>query len=160
MALTCHIEGSMITAIWTHLRMFQNSKLYQFMVNVEFCIKPVLGGVGGSLHCQYRSWTGSIKPSLQRFQFCCVGLSLKIVIFSVCPFSNDFVYASLALRQFIAIFISYKHFGSTKPCILFKILNNYFCIRYIAICTLKYIKIAVRVFEYKRCLINLYLKHE
>jgi hypothetical protein len=23
-ALTCHIEGSMIIAIWTHLRMFQN----------------------------------------------------------------------------------------------------------------------------------------
>jgi hypothetical protein len=36
MALTSHIEGSMITAIWTHLRMFQNSKLYQFMLNVEF----------------------------------------------------------------------------------------------------------------------------
>jgi hypothetical protein len=38
MALTCHIEGSMITAIWTHLRMFQNSKFYQFMLNVEFCL--------------------------------------------------------------------------------------------------------------------------
>jgi hypothetical protein len=38
MALTCHIERSMITAIWTHQRMFQNSKLYQFMLNVEFCI--------------------------------------------------------------------------------------------------------------------------
>jgi hypothetical protein len=35
-ALTCLIEGSMITAIWTHLRMFQNSKLYQLMLNVEF----------------------------------------------------------------------------------------------------------------------------
>jgi hypothetical protein len=28
MALTCHIEGSMITALWINLRMFQNSKLY------------------------------------------------------------------------------------------------------------------------------------
>jgi hypothetical protein len=38
MALTCHIEGSMITAIWTHSRMFLNSKLYQFILNVEFCL--------------------------------------------------------------------------------------------------------------------------
>jgi hypothetical protein len=38
MALTCHIEGFMITAIWTHLQMFQNSKFYQFMFNVEFCL--------------------------------------------------------------------------------------------------------------------------
>jgi hypothetical protein len=42
MALAYHIEGSMITAIWTLLRMFQNSKFYQFMLNV--------GGVDGSLH--------------------------------------------------------------------------------------------------------------
>jgi hypothetical protein len=38
MAFTCHIEGSMITTIWTHLRMFQNSKFYKFMINVEFCL--------------------------------------------------------------------------------------------------------------------------
>jgi hypothetical protein len=43
MALTCHIEGSMITAIWTHLRMFQNSKFYQFMLNVEFCLSRCWG---------------------------------------------------------------------------------------------------------------------
>jgi hypothetical protein len=33
-----HIEVFMITAVWTHLRMFQNSKLYQFMLNVIFCL--------------------------------------------------------------------------------------------------------------------------
>jgi hypothetical protein len=38
MARKCHIDGSMITAVWTHLRMFLNSKFYYFMLNVEFCL--------------------------------------------------------------------------------------------------------------------------
>jgi hypothetical protein len=75
MALTSHIKGSMITTICTHLRMFQNSKFYKLMIQ----LKPVLGGVDGNLH-QYGPWTGSIKPSLQDFQFCCAGLSVGILI--------------------------------------------------------------------------------
>jgi hypothetical protein len=83
MALTCHIKGSMITAIWTHLRMFQNSKLYQFMLNVEFCLSRCQGAWTVVCTWQYRPWTGSIKPSLQHFQFCRVGLSLGILIVSI-----------------------------------------------------------------------------
>jgi hypothetical protein len=30
---------------------------------------------------QYRPWTGSIKPSLQHFQFCCVGLPFRDSVF-------------------------------------------------------------------------------
>jgi hypothetical protein len=41
---------------------------------------------------QYRPWTGSIKPSLQHFQFCRVGLSLGILIslyfFFACTWIN------------------------------------------------------------------------
>jgi hypothetical protein len=32
MAVTCHIEGSMMTAVWTHLRIFLNSKFHHFHV--------------------------------------------------------------------------------------------------------------------------------
>jgi hypothetical protein len=75
----CHIEGSMITAIWPHLQMFQNSKFYQFMINVEFCLSRFYGDWTVTCTYQYRPWKGSIKPSLQQFQFCCVGLSLGIL---------------------------------------------------------------------------------
>ena len=50
MALPCHIEGSMITAVWTHLRMFLNSKFYYFTFKCWILLKPVLGGVDGNLH--------------------------------------------------------------------------------------------------------------
>jgi hypothetical protein len=50
MTLLCHIEGSMITAVWTHLRMFLNSKVYYFMFKCWILLKPVLGGVDGNFH--------------------------------------------------------------------------------------------------------------
>jgi hypothetical protein len=50
MAQRCHIEGSMITAVWTHLRMFLNSKFRHFCVKCWILLKPVLGRVDGSLH--------------------------------------------------------------------------------------------------------------
>jgi hypothetical protein len=50
MALLCHIEGSMINAVWTHLRMFLNSKFHRFRVKCWILLKPVLGGVDGKLH--------------------------------------------------------------------------------------------------------------
>jgi hypothetical protein len=50
MARKCHVEGSMITAVWTHLRMFQNSKFHHFMFKCWILLKPMLGGVEGSLH--------------------------------------------------------------------------------------------------------------
>jgi hypothetical protein len=50
MARKCHIEGSMITAVWTHLWMFLNSKFYYFTFKCWILLKPVLGGVDGNLH--------------------------------------------------------------------------------------------------------------
>jgi hypothetical protein len=50
MALLCHIEGSVMTAVWTQLRMFLNSKLYHFRVKCWILLKPVLEGVDGKLH--------------------------------------------------------------------------------------------------------------
>jgi hypothetical protein len=50
MALLCHIEGSMITAVWTHLWMFLNSKFHHFRVKWWILLKPVLGVVDGNLH--------------------------------------------------------------------------------------------------------------
>jgi hypothetical protein len=38
------------TAVWTHLRMFLNSKFYHFMFKCWILLKPVLGGVDGTLH--------------------------------------------------------------------------------------------------------------
>jgi hypothetical protein len=40
----------MITAVWTHLRMFLNSKFYYFTFKCWILLKPVLGGVDGNLH--------------------------------------------------------------------------------------------------------------
>jgi hypothetical protein len=50
MALLCLIEGSMITAVWTHLRMFLNSKFHHFRVKCWIMLKPVLGDADGNLH--------------------------------------------------------------------------------------------------------------
>jgi hypothetical protein len=47
MTLTCHIDGSMITAISTHLRVFLNFTI--FMFKCWILLKPVLGGRGRSL---------------------------------------------------------------------------------------------------------------
>jgi hypothetical protein len=49
MALLCHIEGFVITAVWTHLRMFLNSYFHNFLVSCWILLKPVLWGVYGSL---------------------------------------------------------------------------------------------------------------
>jgi hypothetical protein len=83
MARKCHIEGSMITAVWTHLRMFLNSKFYCFTFKCWILLKLVLGGVDGNLQFYHRPWTGSIKPSLHHFQFCRIGLSLGILYLSI-----------------------------------------------------------------------------
>jgi hypothetical protein len=41
MTLLCHIEGSMITAVWTHLWMFLNSKFPIFVLKFWLLLKPV-----------------------------------------------------------------------------------------------------------------------
>jgi hypothetical protein len=51
-------------------------------LNVEFCLSRCYGAWTVTCTFQYRLWTGSIKPSLQHFQFCSVGLSLGILFFS------------------------------------------------------------------------------
>jgi hypothetical protein len=47
---TVYLKSSMITAVWTHLRMFLISKFYHFRVKCWILLKPVLGGVEGNLH--------------------------------------------------------------------------------------------------------------
>jgi hypothetical protein len=45
MALPCHLEGSMITEVWTHLRMFLNSKVHifhVFMLNLSFKLENMI----------------------------------------------------------------------------------------------------------------------
>jgi hypothetical protein len=57
MARKCHIEGSMITAVWTHLRMFLNSKFDHFMFKCWILLKPVLRGVDDSYENRYATRT-------------------------------------------------------------------------------------------------------
>jgi hypothetical protein len=83
----------MTTAIWTHLRMFLNSKFY------HFCLSRCYGAWTVVCTLQYRPWTGSIKPSLQHLQLCCVGLSLGILIFSILPQTAHF--KKLLIRWFL-----------------------------------------------------------
>jgi hypothetical protein len=64
------------------------SKLYQFMLNVEFCLSRCSGAWTVVCTWQYRPWTGAIKPILQQFQFCRVGLSVGILIFSFFNYKN------------------------------------------------------------------------
>jgi hypothetical protein len=52
-------------------------------LNVEFCLSLCYGTWTRTCTFQYRPWTGSIKPSLQHFKFCRVGLSLGILFFSI-----------------------------------------------------------------------------
>jgi hypothetical protein len=45
----CNIEGFMITAAWTHLRMFLNSNVTIFVLKCEILLTPVQGAVDGNL---------------------------------------------------------------------------------------------------------------
>jgi hypothetical protein len=45
-----HIEGYMITVVWTHLCMFLNSNFTITMIKSWILLKPVLGGVDSHLH--------------------------------------------------------------------------------------------------------------
>jgi hypothetical protein len=65
-----HILGPMITAVWTHLRMFLNSEFHQFCV--EFCISRCLGTWMVTCTYKYHLWTGIIK-------LCYFGRSLGIL---------------------------------------------------------------------------------
>jgi hypothetical protein len=69
--------------------MFRNLKLYQFMLNVEFCLSRCSGAWTVACTWHFCPWTCSIKPSLQHFQFCRVGHSLGI-LFSL--FYKRFLY--------------------------------------------------------------------
>jgi hypothetical protein len=59
MAIASHIESSMITAVWTHLRIFLNSKFYHFVFKCWILLKSVLGAWAESCTWKYRPWTGS-----------------------------------------------------------------------------------------------------
>jgi hypothetical protein len=67
MARKCHIEGSMITAVWTHLRTFLNLKFYYFMFKCWILLKPVLGGVDGNLHFPVPSMNRLSQTELATF---------------------------------------------------------------------------------------------
>jgi hypothetical protein len=48
MARKCHIKGSMITAVWTHLQIFSKFKISPFGILIlNSLLHSVLGGVGG-----------------------------------------------------------------------------------------------------------------
>jgi hypothetical protein len=47
----CRFEGYMVTVVWSHLRMFLNSKFHHYtMIKCWILFKPVLEGVEGNLH--------------------------------------------------------------------------------------------------------------
>jgi hypothetical protein len=82
MARKCHIEASRITYfLWTHLWIFHNSKICDFMFKCWILLRPMLGVRTVVCTWQFRTFTGSIKPSLQYFQCCCFGLTLVILMF-------------------------------------------------------------------------------
>jgi hypothetical protein len=80
---TCHIEGPIITAVKTYLGIFLNSTFYHCKLKCWILLKPVLGTLTVVCTWQHRPWTGSIKPSLQHFQFCRFGLSVGNLVFSI-----------------------------------------------------------------------------
>jgi hypothetical protein len=94
MARKCHIEGSMITAVWTHLRMFLNSKFYYFMFKCCILLKPVLGGVDGNLHFPV--------PSMNRLN------QTEPATFSILP-CWDFFRDSVFI-YFIVVYVCWKDF--------------------------------------------------
>jgi hypothetical protein len=49
MARKFHIEGSIITTVWTHLRMFLNSKFCYFMLKCWIMLKSVVKGVASKV---------------------------------------------------------------------------------------------------------------
>jgi hypothetical protein len=65
----CHIDGFMIAALWTHLRMFLNQNFTIFMIKCWIMLKPVLGEWTINCIFHYRQWTGTIKPSFQQLHF-------------------------------------------------------------------------------------------
>jgi hypothetical protein len=67
MARKCLIEGSMVTAVWTHLRLFLNSKFYYIMFKCWILLKPVLGGVDGNLHFPVPSMTRFNQNEPEKF---------------------------------------------------------------------------------------------
>jgi hypothetical protein len=83
MPLTSLIEGFMIPALWTHLRMFLNSNFWPFYVRCGIMFKPVIGGVNRSLNVPIPSMNRLIKPNLQQFQFYRFGLSLRNLCHSI-----------------------------------------------------------------------------
>jgi hypothetical protein len=78
MALTCLIEGIMITAVWTYLRMFLNSNIIITLFICWILLRPVLRAWTVTFTFQYRPWAGSIKPNLQYFQCCLKGFCFTL----------------------------------------------------------------------------------
>jgi hypothetical protein len=69
MAPKCYIEGSMTTAIWTHLRIFLFHNFTIAIIKCWILLMPVLGAWTVTCTFHYRPWTGLIKPSQQHFHF-------------------------------------------------------------------------------------------
>ena len=71
----CHIEDSLITTVWTHSRINYNSKFTITIFKCWILLKPVLEGVDGT-----QAQSNRVCNILQ---FCCFGLSLGVLFFSV-----------------------------------------------------------------------------
>jgi hypothetical protein len=67
-------DQTSISSCW-HLAYKCDLKFYYFTFKCWILLKPVLGAWTVACTFQYCPWTGSIKPSLQHFQFCRVGLN-------------------------------------------------------------------------------------
>jgi hypothetical protein len=83
MALLCHIEGSMITTVWTHLRMFLNSKFHYFRVKCWILLELVLEGVDGYLLFPVPSMNRIIQTEPATFSICRFGRSSGILYLSI-----------------------------------------------------------------------------
>jgi hypothetical protein len=113
MSLKCHIEGSRIIAVWNRLRMFRNSKFYQFMFKCWILLKPMLGGVDGSLHLtvSFKNRLNQTEPAT--FSILPFGLSLGILILSVLKLCN--VAYHHVLNLYTGGSNSIKHFNRIMP---------------------------------------------
>jgi hypothetical protein len=79
MARKGQIEGSIITAVGTYLRMFLSSKNPITMIKCRILLKQVLGGVDGNSHIPLSFMNRLNQTELETFSiFCFVGLYLFI----------------------------------------------------------------------------------
>jgi hypothetical protein len=90
MALLFLIEGSMITAVWTYLRMFLNSKFHHFRVKCWILQKPVLGDADGNLNFPVPSNNrlNQTEPTTFSIVLCWTFSRHSVFLYLVCWLTN------------------------------------------------------------------------